>query len=117
MQPDLEDRGRLEDIIAYGERALRHLGRLSHDEFVANETCYDAVVRCMAVVGEAAWKLSKEFQAAHPATPWLLIATMRHKLVHDYGSIDTTIIYRSAREYLPELIEQCRQIASHDALP
>lgn len=38
MQPDLEDRGRLEDIIAYGERALRHLGRLSHDEFVANET-------------------------------------------------------------------------------
>lgn len=42
---------------------------------------------------------------------------MRHKLVHDYGSIDTTIIYRSAREYLPELIEQCRQIASYDALP
>ena len=81
---------------------------MTFEQFVAHDLVYDAVVRCLSVVGEAAWKLSKEFQALHPDVPWILVATMRHRLIHDYGGIDKTIVYRSAREYLPNFVATCK---------
>ncbi|MBA3847225.1 MAG: DUF86 domain-containing protein [Planctomycetes bacterium] len=72
-------------MVAYGERARRHLGDTNAEGFAADEKTQDGVVRCLAIVGEAAWKMSKGVKAAHPEVPWPLIAGMRHKLVHDYG--------------------------------
>lgn len=110
MPPDSADLGRLADIVAYGERAIRHLGGLDLASFQADEKTYDSAIRCLAIVGEAAFKLSKPFQAAHPAIPWLLIATMRHRLVHDYGGVDLVTVHRVLMTDLPVLIRDVRTI-------
>jgi uncharacterized protein with HEPN domain len=68
-------------------------------------TCYG-----IQVVGEAAWKLSNAFQEAHPAIPWSLISSMRHRLVHDYGRADESIIFQVATVQLPMLLNQVRSI-------
>lgn len=109
---DLVDAGRLGDIIVYGERAIRHLGGLDQVAFVADEKTYDSAVRCLAVVGEAVFKLPKPFQAAHPTIPWHLIAAMRHRLVHDYGGVDNATVYRVLKNDLPSLIVEVRAILS-----
>ena len=59
---DPADVGRLADIVVYGERAIRHLGEFDQTEFEADEKTYDSAVRCIAVVGEAVYKLSNIFQ-------------------------------------------------------
>ncbi len=110
MPLDPADAGRLGDIIVYGERALRHLGDLDLAKFVADDKTYDSTVRCLAIVGEAAFKLSKPFQATHPTVPWPLIAAMRHRLVHDYGGVDNTTIFRVLKTDLPLLIGNVRAI-------
>lgn len=104
------DVGRLGDIIAYGERAIRHLGGMDQAAFVADEKTYDSAVRCLAVVGEAVFKLSKPCQAAHPMVPWPLIAAMRHRLVHDYGGVDHMTVFRVLNSDLPGLILNVRTI-------
>lgn len=108
--PDASDIGRLGDIIAYGQRALRHLGPVTAEEFISDEKTQDSVVRCLAVVGEAAWKMSDPLKQKHPAIPWMLVAGMRHKLVHDYGAVDLATVYRVLREHLPPLIQQVEVI-------
>lgn len=110
MPLDAADAGRLGDVIAYGERAIRHLGDLDLAGFVADDKTYDRAVRCLAVVGEAVFKLSKPFQAAHPSVPWPLIAAMRHRLVHDYGGVDNTTVFRVLRTDLPNLVISVRAI-------
>lgn len=49
--PDPADAGHLGDMIAYGERAIRHLGGRDQAAFVSDEKTYDSAVRCLAVVG------------------------------------------------------------------
>ncbi len=110
MPLDPADAGRLADMIVYGERAIRHLGGLDQAAFVTDEKTYDSAVRCLAIVGEAVFKLSKPFQAAHPAIPWPLIAAMRHRLVHDYGGVDNTTVFRVLKSDLPTLIANVRTI-------
>lgn len=104
------DLSRLVDIVTYGERAVRHLGTLNVESFLADEKTFDSVIRCLSVVGEAAWKLTKATQLAHPDVPWLLIAGMRHRLFHDYGEIDPSTAFKAAKEHLPALLGRVRQI-------
>jgi len=97
-QLDPRDHALLIDIINFGSRAIRHMGSMSFEEFVADEKTFDGVVRCLSVVGEAAWKLSKQAQQAYPAVPWMKIAGMRHRLVHNYSEVDPNISYRSVKD-------------------
>ncbi len=117
--PPLEptDQGLLGDILVYGERAIRHLGSMSAVQFAADEKTQDSVVRCLAVVGEAAWKASDPLKRAYPAVPWPLVAGMRHRLVHDYGAVDLGTVHRVASEHLPLLLVQVRTILASNAPP
>lgn len=111
MQPlEEEDLVRLGDIYAYGQRAIRHLGDLEEPAFVADEKTFDSVIRCLAIVGEAAWKLSKPTQRRYDEVPWILIAGMRHRLVHDYGEVDGSIAYKAARHHIPDLVMKVEAI-------
>lgn len=35
-------------------------------------------------IGEHVYYLSEDYKAAHGGIPWLMIAGLRHRLVHDY---------------------------------
>ena len=55
-------------------------------------------------VGEAARHVSAEWREAHPEFPWPNIIGMRHRIVHDYISVDIDILWETASRNLPELI-------------
>lgn len=49
---------------------------------------YDAVLRNLAVVGEAVKSLPEEFKLQHVGTPWASIAGLRNVVIQEYfGSI------------------------------
>lgn len=85
---------------------------LDHALFLADQKTVFAVCYGIQVVGEAAWKLSDPLKKAHPEIPWPLIAGMRHRLVHDYGRTDETIVFQVATMHLPKLVEQVKAILS-----
>lgn len=63
----------------------------------------DAVVRRLAVIGEAAAHLSEETQARHRDIPWRGVTGMRLLLDHDYHRVDADIVWQTVESDLPGL--------------
>ncbi|MES2962011.1 MAG: HepT-like ribonuclease domain-containing protein [Pseudomonadota bacterium] len=47
-----------------------------------------AIAYSIAIIGEAANKLSLEIVAKYNDIPWKQIIGMRHRIIHDYGNVD-----------------------------
>lgn len=88
---------------AYCQRALRHLTDRQRADLDQDELFQDALLRCLTVIGETAFKLSKETQARFPLVPWLRIAAFRHVLVHDYGSVNLDRVWEISSTELTKL--------------
>ena len=63
-----------------------------------------AIERMVTIIGEAATKVSIETQQKHPDIEWRRIASLRHRLVHDYPNIVHERMWRVVTIHIPELI-------------
>lgn len=106
MRERARDKGRLEDIIEYSNRVTQFLQGVSLEKFTLNSLVYYAVMKNVEVVGEAAFMLTKAFKTAHPETPWKMIESMRHILVHDYAHVISETLYDTAVNSIPEFRKQ-----------
>ncbi len=75
-----------------------------------------ACVYNVQVIGEAIYKLTKEFKDSHNATPWRMIEKMRHILVHDYYQINLDILWQVITDDLPILKEQITSYLAEDGI-
>lgn len=53
---------------------------------------YDAVLRNLAVVGEAVKSLPDDFKQEHADMPWTSIAGLRNVVVHEYFRVNPDLI-------------------------
>lgn len=106
MRERARDKGRMEDIIEYSNHVTQFMEGVSFEELTSNNLLYYAVMKNVEVVGEAAFMLTKAFKAEHPQTPWKMIESMRHILVHDYTNIIPRILWGTATNDIPELRKQ-----------
>ncbi len=106
MREPVRDKGRLEHIKTAIEHVLDFTVKKPMDELSENSIEYYGIVKCIEIVGEAAYKLSPMFKDAHPDTPWSVIEKMRHVLVHDYYQIDKSEVKYVVEDDLPPLYEQ-----------
>src|ERR1700675_3320174 len=60
----------LEGVIDYGSKIASYTQRMSVEEFRGNEMVFDAVVRNLELLGEAAKRLPGEVTAALPEGDW-----------------------------------------------
>jgi len=65
-------------------RLIQHPAR---DAFGASRLHQLAVVKALEIVGEAAGKVSQQFQQSHPQITWQDIVGMRHRRVHGYSQL------------------------------
>lgn len=68
-----------------------------------NNLIRDALIRQLAVIGEAIKNITLETRNKQPHIPWKSIAGMRDILVHQYFGIDTNIIWNTSVQDLPQL--------------
>lgn len=64
---------------------------------------YYALIKNLEIIGEAVYKLTKEFRENHPETPWKQIEGLRHVIVHDYYQVDFNIVWDTIENDLVEL--------------
>ena len=65
-----------------------------------------ALVMDIAIIGEAASKVTREFQDKNPQIPWPEIIAMRNVLIHAYADIDEDIVWDTVTGNLPELVAE-----------
>ena len=64
-----------------------------------------ALVKDIEVVGEAATRVTEPTRSSLREIPWARITGMRHRLVHAYFDINLDIVWKTARDELPALID------------
>jgi len=62
------------------------------------------VIKNLEIIGEASYKLTKEFIAAHPEIKWKLIIGLRHVLVHGYYQIENILAWEIVQKDLVPVI-------------
>ena len=95
----------LNDILESIEKIKRYTSGLSFEEFTASDLIFDAVVRNLEIIGEASSHIPDSIQSAFPTVPWRLMKDMRNVLSHEYFGIDVDIVWKTATESLPQLVE------------
>ena len=105
----------MEDIVEYSCHVTELVKGTDFDEFDSDMRVFYAVMKNVEIVGEAAFMLTKAYKAEHPETPWKMIESMRHILVHDYSNVIPRILWGTATNDIPTLREQAeRYLAETD---
>lgn len=87
MREKIRDRERLQHILDTCNVLIENKDKCSHEEIENDPIRYFGFVKHVEIIGEATYKLTKEFRESHPEIEWDLIEGMRHILVHGYYQI------------------------------
>lgn len=109
MREKERDKKRIEDIITYSENVVKLVDNITFEVFLNNIAIYYGTMKNVEIVGEAAYMLSKDFKDTHPETPWSVIQGMRHVLVHDYATVVPKILWATAKNDIPVILQQAQR--------
>jgi len=100
----------LEDISDRIEKIENFIEGMTFEEFVRDDKTVSACIREIEVIGEATKQIPKEITEKFDDLPWSLMAKMRDKLIHWYFEIDEEIVWKVAKEKLPDIKKQIDHI-------
>lgn len=100
----------LDDIIESIELVESFVAGILQPEFEANIEKQDAVIRRLAIIGEAIKNVPDDIRAKYPEVPWRDAAGLRDVVVHEYFGVSLEVIWAVAIKELPVLKEQVLKI-------
>ncbi len=77
----------------------------------------DAVLRNLALIGEAATHIPDDLRAAYPEVPWRLVIGTRNRLIHGYLGIDDDTVASIVSTDVPRLRDQLAVILATASPP
>ncbi len=86
-RPPREWRFCITDMIEFAEKVLAYTKGMNQDTLVADPLRYDAVLRNLELIGEAATHIPDHVRVAHPDVPWRAIVGLRNRLAHGYLTV------------------------------
>ncbi len=100
----------LDDMMDFAEKVLAYTEGFDQQVFVASGLNYDATVRNLELLGEAATHIPSEQRGACPAIPWRQIIATRNRLVHGYLGIDNDTLWSIIKDDIPGLLIELRKL-------
>jgi uncharacterized protein with HEPN domain len=94
------------DIVTAGRKLIGFVVGRSRADLDEDLMLQFAVLHAIAIVGEAANRLSPEFRKAHPAIPWGEIIGTRNRIIHGYSDVKLDIIWDIAANKIYPLLEE-----------
>ena len=105
----------LQDVVDWGERAMRHVSNITRDEFLNEEKTQDAVSRCIEAIREAAnraIRLDPTIATDFPDFEAEKAYAARNVLSHDYFKVDPKVLWATVQESVPRIVSQANRILS-----
>lgn len=93
----------LRDICEASDSIARFILGVDAAGFRESELIGSAVVQKLAVIGEAAARVSADLRSRHPDIPWPEIVAFRNILVHAYFGVDWGVVWLAASKQVPVL--------------
>ena len=98
------------DMIEFAEKVQLFTDGMDQDTFVSNALTYDATLRNLELIGEAATHIPEVIREAHPEIPWRTVVGTRNRTAHGYVGIDNDIIWDIIQNDSPALLPALRRI-------
>lgn len=107
-----------EDVL---RRIIKYCGEIEYtmqvmgndfSDFDINSIYQNAIALCLLQIGELTTHLTPEFKRKYTEIQWNQIKALRNVVAHDYGKIDTEILWETLQEDIPVLKEYCEKIVA-----
>lgn len=93
----------LDDILESIQKIQEYTQGLTEEQFSRNTATQDAVLRRLAIIGEAVKHLPKDLREKYEQIPWKQIAGARDIFVHEYFGVGMERVWKTVQEELPAL--------------
>ena len=103
------------DIVSSARMIRSYLGGVVLDEFLRDTQLQDSVIRRLEIIGEAAGRVSAQFRDKHPKIPWSKMRGMRNWMIHHYDDVDLHIVWNTAQDDIPQLLELLEPLVPPEA--
>jgi uncharacterized protein with HEPN domain len=98
------------DMKEFSERVLFYTRGLDIDSFVTDRRTYDATLRNIELIGEAATHVPPDVRESHPDVPWREIIGVRNRLAHGYLRIADSVIWSIVHDAVPDPLPELGRI-------
>ncbi|MBR0046950.1 MAG: DUF86 domain-containing protein [Bacteroidaceae bacterium] len=110
MREPPRDKGRLLHIQEAIKTILERAQGQTFESLTKDKIVYGGIVYYTMIIGEAAYKLSRDFVATYNQVDWDVIANMRHHLVHGYYQVNAKDVWDVIQSDLKPLQDQVTQL-------
>lgn len=100
----------LRDMLEAARKVVRYTDARNVEAFAANEMAYDATLRNLEILGEAAKKIPDEIRQRYAQVDWRGVAGLRDILAHAYFALDNPTLWQIVRTDIPRLLGLLEQI-------
>ena len=101
----------LNEILRAIELIEKRIANLTYKEFETNQDLVDATAMRLQIIGESIKKLPSKFKQ-NKGVNWKDLAELRNIISHAYFRINASIIFDTAKNYLPELKQEIERLKS-----
>ena len=84
---------------------VKHMENVDLEELSKHELLQDSMLFRLIQISENAKRLSDDYRDQHRNIPWTAIYGLRNRIVHDYGSVELTIVFDTLKKDIPGLLE------------
>jgi len=108
--PAREWRFYLDDMMGFCVQVLDYTKGIGQIDFVLDRMRFDATVRNIELIGEAATHVPEVIRLKSPDIPWRKVIATRNRLVHGYLGIDDDTLWSIVVVDVPHLLEALRKM-------
>jgi len=100
----------ISDMIKFSQNVETYSDGLDQTAFEQSGLNYDATIRNLELIGEAARHISDEIRAEYSAIPWRQMVATRNQLIHGYLGIDNDILWDIIKKDIPSLLPELEKL-------
>jgi uncharacterized protein with HEPN domain len=93
-----------DDLVEACPRIVAYSSGMSREQFETSTLHYDATVRNIELLGEAAKNIPEDIRAGMAKIPWRELIAIRNVVAHGYFGINNDILWDIVSRKAPELL-------------
>ena len=100
----------IDDMLRFAEKVRTYSAGIDRGAFEQDELKYDAILRNLELIGEAATHVPTEVRKQYSDIPWRQVIATRNRLIHGYLGIDNDTLWSIVSDDIDPLIVQLRRM-------